>query len=308
MISILMAVYNGEKYLAEQIESVLAQTERDFVLYINDDCSTDGSFRIAADYARRYPRMIAATRNARNSGGAKYNFLRLMTEHRNDYIMLCDQDDVWLPDKIAVSMAGMREMEARYGRETPLLLHTDLCVTDAELNVVAPSYRKYMNANYDRTELKDLLIQNIVTGCTAVYNKKLAELITQAPPFTVMHDWWLALLAAAFGRIGHADVVTVLYRQHGDNALGAWNARSFKYKLNRLLHYQEVRQAIYNTFEQAESLLALYGGLLSEESRQLLRDYTGIPSMSKWGRWRTICRLRVLKHGLARKAANFIFI
>jgi glycosyltransferase involved in cell wall biosynthesis len=303
-----MAVYNGEKYLAEQIESVLRQTEQDFVLYINDDCSTDGSFRIAADYARRHPRRVIATRGERNSGGAKHNFLRLMTEHRNDYIMLCDQDDVWLPGKIAVTMDKMREMEARYGRETPLLAHTDLCVADAELNIIAPSYRKYMNANYDRTELKDLLIQNIVTGCAMMYNKYLAALITQEPPFTVMHDWWLALVAAAFGRIGHTDAATVLYRQHGANALGAWNARSMAYKWNRLLHYREVRQAIYNTFTQAESFLALYGGRLRGEPRQLLRDYIGIPALSKWDRWRTVCRLRVLKHGLARKLANFIFI
>jgi glycosyltransferase involved in cell wall biosynthesis len=308
MISILMAVFNGEKYLAEQIESILCQTEQGFVLYICDDCSTDSTYSISLKYAERCPAKIVAERNNVNSGGAKYNFMRMMLRRKNDYVMLCDQDDVWLPDKIAITLEKMKESEAAYGAGTPILVHTDLCVTDAALNITAQSYRRLMNANFDRTKLKDLLIQNIVTGCTAMYNRALAELITAEPSYTVMHDWWLAILAAAFGRIAHSDAATMLYRQHEDNELGAWDARSIAYKLDRLRHIKEVRRAIYDTFSQAESFLALYGAGLSATQLQLIETYIGIPSMPKWRRWQTICRLGVLKHGIVRKIANFLYI
>ena len=115
MISILLATYNGERYIAGQIESVLAQTYQDFKLYICDDKSTDGTYSIITEYAARYPGKIIATQNEVNSGGAKFNFLNMMVEFNDDYIMLCDQDDVWLPNKVEVSLKKITEMESEFG-------------------------------------------------------------------------------------------------------------------------------------------------------------------------------------------------
>ena len=309
MLSILMTTYNGEQYLAEQIESVLAQSVSDFALYIQDDCSTDNTWCVLQKFAKREHERIILSKTEENTGNPKYNFYSLMSHIRDDYIMLCDQDDVWLPDKIEKTLTKMRELEEKNGSDTPLLVHTDLVVVDGDLSVISQSFKSAMNANYNRTRLRDQLIQNTLTGCTALYNRALAELImTQVPAYMVMHDWWLMLVASAFGHIGHIDDATVLYRQHNKNEIGAKDVRTLRYKVNKLINYRDMKEAINSTYQQADSLLYYYSNTLSSEQIDLLRIYCRIPTMNKWNRWRTICRLGVLKNGMARKIANFIFI
>lgn len=308
MIAILLATYNGEKYIAEQIESLLAQTEQDFVIYISDDCSTDNTYEVICQYAKKYPDKIVETQNVQNTGSAKYNFFWMMIEQKQDYVMLCDQDDVWKPDKIALTLQKMRAMEAEHGKVTPLLVHTDLEVVDEELKTISPSFRYAMNANYNRTQLKDALIQNTLTGCTVMYNRALSNLIVGTPKYMIMHDWWLMLVAGAFGEMGHVDTATILYRQHEDNAIGAKNVRALRYKMNKLIHGHEIKRAIAQTYIQANAFLQIYKDKLCREQVDLLEQYCKIPNLSKWKRWGTICRLGVLKNGIARKIAHFIFI
>ena len=309
MLSILMTTYNGEKYLSEQVESILSQSISDLVLYIQDDCSTDNTWELLQELAQREPERIILSKTEKNTGGTKYNFYDLMSRIRDDYIMLCDQDDVWLPEKIEKTLAKMRELETEYGKDEPLLVHTDLIVVDGNLKQINPSFKAAMNANYNRTRLQDQLIQNTLTGCTALYNRALAKLILpQIPNYMVMHDWWLMLVAAAFGHIDHIEDQTILYRQHGNNEIGAKDVRTLQYKINKLINYKDIKQAINDTYKQAYSLLKYYKDTLSYEQITLMETYCRIPTMNKLNRWRTICRLGVLKNGAARKIANFIFI
>ncbi|GHV77329.1 glycosyl transferase [Spirochaetia bacterium] len=303
-----MAVYNGGQFLSEQIESILDQTVQDFVLYIHDDCSADNSFAIARGYAELFPLKIKAKQNETNSGGAQYNFIRMMTEIRDDYVMLCDQDDIWLPEKIEVTLGKMRELESRYTKDAPLLVHTDLRVIDESGAIISPSYKKMMQANYKRTQLKDVVIQNTVLGCTALYNRSLAGLFTKEPPYMIMHDWWLELTAAALGQIGYTDEAPILYRQHKNNVIGAGKFSTMKYKIGRLVHYGAIKEALTNTYWQAESLLELYRERLTKQQQQLLTAYCSIPSLDKLSRLLVIYRLGTLKTGLSRKIAHFIFI
>ena len=342
MISILLATYNGEKYLTEQLDSLFNQTVPFDTLYIQDDCSTDGTWELLESYQQQRlelsalqqpqqheqsaphygqpitnksqsaqrPWQMNLCKNQENSGSAKYNFYSLMSRVRDEYILLCDQDDVWLPDKIKKTLTKMHELEKQYGADTPLLVHTDLTVVDAQLNVISPSFKTAMNANYHRTRLNELIIQNTLTGCTALYNRALAELIKeQNPEFMVMHDWWLILVASTFGHIDSLDEMqTVLYRQHGTNEIGAADVRTLRYKIHKLRKYREIKEALSNTYIQASSLLAYYYNQLSAEQVAFLTDYCKIPAMNKLNRWRAICRLNVQKNGIARKIANFIFI
>jgi glycosyltransferase involved in cell wall biosynthesis len=309
MISILMTAYNGEEYIGLQIESLLAQSFGDFTLYIRDDCSTDRTWEIINGYAKSHGDKIKAIKSEKNTGSAKHNFYTLMSQIRDDYLMLCDQDDIWLPYKIEQTLACMHRLEEEHGKALPLLVHTDLRVVDGGLNVISPSFKRAMNANYSRTELRDQVIQNTLTGCTCMYNRALAELITQPEPkYMVMHDWWLILTASAFGKVGHLDVQTVLYRQHGSNEIGAKNVRTITYKLDRLLHGEEVRQAISITYRQAESFLAYYGHRLTPAQQELLAEYCRIPAMNKLDRWRSIIKLRTFKNGFSRNVAYFLFV
>jgi glycosyltransferase involved in cell wall biosynthesis len=303
-----MASYNGERYIAQQLDSLLSQTSNDFTLYISDDCSTDSTWEIIRTYERKFPGKIIAARNTGNSGSAKHNFISMMIEKKDDYVLLCDQDDVWLPRKIEKTILKLQRMEARYGRETPLLVHSDLTVVDENLAVITSSFREAMKVGYNRTALRHFLIQNIITGCTAAYNRALAELIMAVPGYLVMHDWWLGLIAAAFGKIEYLHEQTVLYRQHGNNEIGARDVRTLSYKVNKLLHGNEVRKAINSTYTQAASFLKMYFDILNDGQKTLLSEYISIPAKNKIMRCLTIIKLGSVKYGLERKIANFLFL
>ena len=308
MITILMATYNGAKYLREQLDSLFSQTVQDFYLFISDDASTDSTISIISQYQQSYPNRINIFRRLRNSGSAKHNYLELMIDHKDDYVMLCDQDDVWFPHKIEHTLQLMEQMEHQYGKDTPLLVHTDLSLTDENLNIIHPSYQQAMCDNFERTSLNYALIQNTFPGCACMYNRALANLIVEKPLYCIMHDWWLMLVCAAFGHIGFSYEKTVLYRQHRNNSIGAQDMGTLSYKLNRLFHADEVRHAIDITYAQAYNFIQMYSSQLSPQQISLVQTYCKIPTMKKLQKLHTLLRLHVLKNTLTRKIGHFIFV
>lgn len=307
MISILLAAYNGEQYIKAQIESILHQTVQDFVLYINDDCSEDRTWEILKDYAEKYPGKIVVTRSEKNSGSSKANFLNMMLEHRDDYLMLCDQDDVWLPEKIGKTLRVMRKLEKKHGKDMPLLAYTDLKVTDKDLNVLTDSMMKRVAADFNRTSLKDQLVQNTVTGCTAMYNRALAEKFIALPGFTVMHDWWMMLTASALGRAVYLPEATILYRQHGDNSVGTRNMRSLGFLARFMLRGDLIHKALGETYIQAEALYKEFGTQMSEKNVALVKSYAGIRKQCKLKRILTFMKLGTWKHGIVRIIGQLIY-
>jgi len=302
-----MAAYNGEQYIKEQIDSVLGQTCGDFTLWISDDASTDGTWDILNYYAGKYPEKIKISRREVNSGSAKHNFFGMMTAVRDDYVMLCDQDDVWLPHKIEKTLFKMKETEQVYPG-VPVLIRTDMKIVGQDLQLISPSYKESMHSNFSRTALRQVLIQNTFAGCTAMYNRALANLLYKEPSYCIMHDWWLELTAAAFGKISHVDEPTILYRQHGGNEIGAKDVRRFSYKINRLINNSEIKEAIRVTYKQAESFLDCYGERLTHDQADILRKYCSIPKKHKLSRLCTILELGSYKNGIARNIAYFIFV
>ena len=229
MIDILMATYNGERYIEQQLESIINQSETNWRLLVRDDCSQDKTRQIIQKYQIKYPEKIILVPSTEPSGSAMNNFFQLLDYAENEYIMFADQDDVWKPDKITLTLNEMHKMETQYGKETPLLVHTDLCVVDEKLNTINPSIFTMQAMDYRRDKLNNLLATNIVTGCTMLFNQALLKLLAEKPETAVMHDMWIALVAAAFGKIGFVNKATMLYRQHGMNVNGIKDVRSFNY-------------------------------------------------------------------------------
>ena len=307
MISILMATFNGEQYVKAQIDSLLAQTFCDFTLWVSDDASTDSTWSILESYAQQYPQKMNISKREINSGNSRHNFLDLMVSIKDDYIMLCDQDDVWLPDKIEKTLAKMKAMEGQYP-DMPVLVRTDAKIVDQDLHVIYPSYKQVMHSNFDRTDFCQVLIQNTFMGCTAMYNRALAKLIGQKPDYCVMHDWWLELIAAAFGKLGYVDEPTMLYRQHGINVVGVKDVRKLSYKIHCLIHNNDIKKAIRNTYDQARNFLQIYEDRMTEVQKDIARRYCEIPAKGKVARWRAICALGAYKNGLSRNIAYFLFV
>jgi len=308
MISILLATYNGEKYIAEQIESLLSQTHQDFTLYIRDDKSTDNTYNIILEYAQRFPGKIIVSQNEENVGGAKSNFMQMMIDHRDDYVMLCDQDDRWMPDKIKKSFAKIKDMEREHGATTPILVYTNLTVVKDNLEVIAYSYEKMANKNFDRNSLNSAVAMNNVAGCTAMYNRALSDLFQVAPDYIVMHDWWLYLTAAALGKVGAIHYPTILHRQHKDNESGAKRVLSPKYIFYVLTHLKKMASMIDDSYKQAEAFLKMYEDKLSKENAELIGAYASIRSLSGIKTIKTIKKYKTYMNGFARRAAQVLIL
>lgn len=283
-IAILLASYNGEKYIVEQIESLLAQTEAGWELFYHDDGSTDRTVELLRCYEEQYPDRIHVL-DGLPCGGAKDNFHWMMKNVQAPYVMFCDQDDVWLPEKVEVTLREMKRLEAEFGREKPLLVFTDLCVTDESLHPIAVRMSAYQKLNPWRIKPKDLMIQNVISGCTVLINRTLATLASK-PENTdeiMMHDWWCALIAASFGGVSYVDQALVLYRQHGGNFLGAKNLHSLRYMMARVSSRTDIKNVLLatqhqaaffaETFPAADALFREYGQLSGKRKGERLRFY-----------------------------------
>ena len=222
LIDILMATYNGERFVAEQIESIQCQSYENWRLLVSDDCSTDGTLDVVRHYAASDNRIRIVSEGVKR-GGAKENFFALMGFSDAPYCMFCDQDDVWLPEKIEKSLAGMRRLEAGSSADSPLLVFCDMKVVDGGLSVIHESFER--SSHFDISELTfDRLVSlNVAAGCCQCFNAKLRDTCLDCEDVgsVEMHDWWTVLIAAAFGTIGYIDQPLSLYRQHGGNVVGA---------------------------------------------------------------------------------------
>ena len=309
-IAILLATYNGGEYLRPLLDSLWAQTERDWQLLVSDDGSRDDTREILAEYQRREPERLRMLEHDRPTGSSKDNFLYL-TSFAGDfpYIMYCDQDDVWKPDKIAKTLARMRETEAG-DPNMPCLVHTDLAVVDGNLKPLRDSFIYSSMLDPGRDQLRHLLIQNVVTGCTMMINHALWELAMLPADYSkiVMHDMWLALLAAARGRVGFLPESTILYRQHGDNVVGAKDVRSLRYIASFAGRLKKNSQSLRRCQAQGLELYRVLEPSLTAEQRELLLAWGHIRQKNKPGRWAVLLRHRIWLLGWRRRLAEIILI
>jgi glycosyltransferase involved in cell wall biosynthesis len=281
MLNIILPTYNPSNYLNEQIDSILSQRKRyKWKLVIRDDCSKDSTLKIINKYCQEYPDKVFLLDNNNENIGTILNISCLLQYSKTNYNCFCDQDDVWLPHKLEITINKMQEMEKKYGKRTPILIHTDLQVVDQNLNLINSSFWKHQNLNPNPPQLLSrLLVQNFVTGCTMMINKPLKDLITPIPSEAIMHDWWIALAAATLGKIAYIPEPTVLYRQHQQNSIGArkWG---INYILSRLNNLEKIRNDIQKTIIQAQKFRETFAPQLSPEQLDIIDTYIHLPQKS----------------------------
>lgn len=306
MVEILLAVYNGEKFLKEQIDSILSQSYKNFMLTIYDDGSTDRTALIVRSYIKQNNN-IRFIRGTKNSGSAKKSFFKLLYLSKGDYVAFCDHDDVWHKDKLKICVEQMEKIEKEKGN-IPILIHTDLFVVDDRLNIVEKSMFKSQNFRFKEKSFNKLLVQNNITGCTVLINRSLLKLCLDVPEGAVMHDWWIGLVAAAFGKICFLRNKTVYYRQHENNCIGARKAKGFRYILNRLKNKGDVKKNKDSSYKQAEDFLKRYERNLSVENIKILRRYIKIKEYKGLKKIIFLISGGFLKDGLVRKFGQFFFV
>lgn len=236
-VDILLATYNGEKYIKEQVESILNQTYENIQIIISDDCSTDNTRQVLKEYENN--EKIKIFYQEKNLGYVK-NFEFLLKQVKSNLYMLSDQDDVWKKEKVEKSVEKIES-------EKLDLVFGDLEVVDENLNTLYKSYNRYMHLIHKiKKYQKDYRLQylyNCMTGCTIISRKNWIDKVLPFPTNSkyMIHDYWLGLVIALNGKVGYIEEPYILYRQHGKNQVGSKKASKTSSKL------EEVRNISINT-------------------------------------------------------------
>ena len=305
-VSIILCTYNSEPYIHELVDSILCNDYEDFEILVQDDCSTDRTISILNSFED--PRIKIRVNDA-PSGSAAMNFMSALVGMKTGpYVMFADADDFWESNKISQTLELMETTESICSSDTPILIHTDLSVVDGSLSQIAPSLWDYEKISPERTKLNQLLAQNNVTGCTVMINAALKNCVQTVPDSFVMHDWWLALCASAFGKIDYLRVPLIRYRQHGDNSVGAYDASSLSASAKKLANKEKVRMIYDIMFDQADCFAEYYRDRLTEDQYRICKAYGSMKHQSRLLKCISIFKYGFWKNTLLRNAGQFIAI
>lgn len=226
-LTVVLATHNGVRWLPELLDSIARQTLAPARLSILDDASTDSTWELVRDAAMPGGQTVVGRQES--NVGAVQTFERLLSMVGTEYFALCDQDDVWLPDKLEKSLSLLESSGAD-------LVYTDLRVVHEDLSQLAPSMWRLSNIlPVTGRAVVPLILKNSVTGCTVVGRTSMLRKALPFPPGIPMHDWWLGLVAACGNGVAPLPEATVLYRQYGGNEVGAarFGYRDLRSRLDR---------------------------------------------------------------------------
>lgn len=248
---IIMATYNGDKYIEDQIKSIINQSYKNWELVIRDDCSKDNTLNILEKFEEKDPR-IKVLRDNRKNLGCTQNFNVLLNELTTiedcEYILFADQDDFWLENKIEKMMCEIKIREASDGKDKPILIHSNFKVVNENLEVVHESCQVHEEVyNNNKNKLNTLLGYNFIWGCTMLFNKSL---LIKGLPIDVdaeCHDYWFALIAATVGKIYYINTPLILYRKHSNNVTAGLNADSLANRIKRqTINRKKYKKSVYS--------------------------------------------------------------
>ena len=306
--SVLLTAYNGSIHLPVLLESLAAQTDRDFTVLMQDDGSPDETPSLLSAIAKQDSRFVFGNEQGKHLGAAG-NFLSLLRQSDADYVLLCDQDDFWESDKIAVLKQAILDLEEQFGAETPLLVHSDCSLVNETGAPIGDSFFRHQGWDPSAVTLPQLLVQNNVTGCTLIMNAALRKLVAAhaVAKDLFMHDWFIALTAASFGRIAFVDRPLTRYRQHGDNTIGASTQPLLIRGLNALRKRQDAKRRILLTYTHTAVFRKLYGDDLPAAARKTVDDYLATRHMHKIPRVLAVRRMGCVMQSPVTRLGQLLF-
>lgn len=268
-VAVLLSTWNGADWLEPQLDSLRAQDGVRILLHARDDGSTDDTCAILRRHAATWPELADMAPGPNLGAAASFLHLLATAPQEAEYFAFCDQDDVWHADKLA------RATQALAGDGGPALYCSNFTCVDDRLTVLGtPPPRPPARFGHQ-------LFDNIATGCTVVLNRAARALLVSRLPErgVMMHDWWCALVIAGLGRVHYDPAPTILYRQHGGNAIGM-NADWLGQKLTQVRRLLRQRHKALPIHAQAAELLRLFGSDLPEADRARLERL--VASKGSW--------------------------
>ena len=293
MVAVLMSTYNGSRYLSQQLESVLQQTVGDFTLLIRDDGSKDDTLQLLQQCQDPRVRVFAG-KNLGPSG----SFFALLEEARKldaDQVFFCDQDDIWMPQKIELLLAELAKCPSG-----PALVFSDFSMIDGEGNITGDSYANMAQLRIPRDGnfFPKLLAQPYVFGCASVLNKALLDLIANPPEGIEMYDCWIALVASVFGTVRYLATPTIYHRFHTNNATGKAGMNTLSSRIRRVTG--QLKQQSANTalrLHQAQLLLDRYGSALPAQYHTQLAQLANAGKTAGFSAVKTLRKYAVARGG-----------
>lgn len=303
-IHIVLAAYNGEKYIREQLESLLDNDFKDICIEVCDDGSSDNTVQIVKEYVERY-NCIKLHENEKNLGYTM-NFLEGIRRSQSPYIMLCDQDDIWHRDKIRKTYERMKQLEKENKHELPLMVFTDAMNFDSSNGKELGSFHKNSHLDVKKLDTAHLFMENKCIGCTIMINGIVREYLKVLPEEIRVHDWWLALICSHFGKISYIEETTLQYRQHSGNMIGG--SSFFDYVKGRIANLHKQKEAIQAAFAQGSAFYSIFGTELPDQTHETAARFAGMSRMGTWGRKKAMLRYGFCKSGFIRNVALFLLI
>lgn len=263
-IDILMATYNGEKYLAEQLDSIINQTYHNWNLLIRDDNSTDKTLEIIQNYHKKDKRIKILKDNKGNIGIVR-NFEELLKSSESEFIMFSDQDDIWVENKLDMYLKMIEKIKNK-----GFMIHSDAILFDKnKSNILKDTFisKKAINRG-----LENVFFNYFVQGATILISKEIKNFILPFPKEVYLHDRYIHLISELFFERIFVNKALIYYRQHGDNQIGAKN--TIRELLSKRYFDERDRQLIKVIYNK-------YGSLLTEDKKKLIEEYFKITDIEK---------------------------
>ncbi|WP_312195416.1 glycosyltransferase [Epilithonimonas vandammei] len=287
-ISVALTIYNGEKYLQKQLDSLLKQTYLPHEIVIVDDYSTDSSIKIIDDFIQNKAGdiIIHYHKNQKNIGVIS-SFKKAIGICTNDFIATCDQDDIWLPNKLEDSFNSIMTLDL----QKPCVVFSDLVIVDNNDKIIFDSLYKQWKIKPEKYTFKNILIDNIIIGCTAFFNKEMKKEIELMPDNIIMHDYWIAMIGFSIGEFYFLNKSTIHYRVHTSSVtskLHEGKLKNFIKEINRYKNY------LFDNFKQAKFFLVLYRNRLNQNDLKIINKFLLLENKNFLYR-RIYCKMLKLK-------------
>ena len=297
LVDILMATYNGERFVADQLLSLLQQEYPHIHIYIRDDGSTDQTVNIIEDFCSKYPQNITFIQDGKKNLGATQNFAALMEYSTASYICFSDQDDIWMKDKVQWMMGIMEKTEKQHPG-VPVYVFSDLTVADTNMNITHRSLNQRDGLSPRKTATNQLLMQNVPYGCATMINRELLLKSLPIPKDALLHDHWMALVASLFGKITYLDEPLVLHRIHDNNAsrAGSVHRKEIDQQLASKINNKNFHNYLFKQVAQAEALLKKFEPELSEKQVNTLQQFIALKTTKGIERKKLIIKNRFFKN------------
>lgn len=268
MIDILLATYNGEKHINSQVISIIGQTFTDWRLIIHDDGSTDRTVAIIKEWTEKDNR-ITLIEDEVTCGGAAQNFMHLLQFSTSEFIMFCDQDDIWFDNKVELMYNEM----VRLDNTRPRVVYSNSLVWKPNKGVTGLATITFA------TDLRHLLFLNGgIQGCASMFDCEIRKLMKEYEGVLSMHDHLLQLLAITIGQCSILHIPLMLYRNHDNKVTGETRTRLFT-KRNMLFN-REQPVIDKNHYLTIRNFYHIYGKRLNQKDSEMVEAYLLMPQIS----------------------------